>query len=79
MPVPSTVLAPRMFPGVAAINDNEIAIVGGVGENEFQEFEVRGDVVLFNTMSRKAEVKAKSIQGLLTVYRSYFQVLKKTL
>jgi len=42
------VLPQRFFPSVAVLNDDQIAITGGLGFDEVGDQMLMGDVVLFN-------------------------------
>lgn len=49
-----TVFIPRWFSCVAAINDSEIVILGGIGETD-GEVGVLSDVIIFNTNNNSVE------------------------
>lgn len=44
-----SVLPSRFYPATAPINDDQIAIIGGVGFDEVGDLGVMGDVVVFDT------------------------------
>lgn len=59
-----TSLIPRWFPIVSALNQSEIAIMGGIGEVD-GETGVLSDVILFNVDSISTHQTVKNYQGLL--------------
>lgn len=49
--MPETILSPRWMSAVAPISDSEIAIIGGLQEDEDEDINAMGDVILFDTNS----------------------------
>ena len=58
-------LVPRWMAACVPINDEEIAILGGISLDETDDPEVMGDVVLFDTTTSTVERKVNNVPGLL--------------
>ena len=65
--VAPSVLAPRFYPAVALVSDDQIAIIGGLGFDEAGDLGVMGDVVVFDAVAQTAEARVRNMPGLIQI------------
>ena len=63
--VSEAVLVPRWVPACVAVNEDQIAIIGGISFDENDEPGVMGDVVLFDATEGTVERKVTNMPGLI--------------